>query len=377
MKIVSIVGARPQFIKLAPIAKKLSESNHEHIILHTGQHYDYEMSKIFFDELEIPKPDFNFEIGSGTHAEQTGKILLHLGETLYKISPDLVLVYGDTNSTLAGALAAVKLHIPVGHVEAGYRSHDISMPEEVNRVVTDRISQVLFAPTEDAVNNLISEGISSDKIFFVGNIMAESLLSSLGKLVKNETLNRFSLLQKTYGILTIHRPENTNTKHRLESMIKGIIDTDFPVVFPVHPRTVKFLEDYHLVDIIKTSNIIAIEPLNYLDFLKLESEAKFILTDSGGIQEEAILLGVPCLTLRYNTERTLTLQLGANKLVGADSKVITQSIFEINKNDDKKFQKPENWDTKVSSRILSTIQNNIDLLSIKPQIIDLQAVMEV
>ena len=371
MKIVSIVGARPQFIKLAPVAKTARLQGHEHIVIHTGQHYDYEMSKVFFDQLEIAKPDHSLEIGSGTHAWQTGQMLSRIGETLSKLSPDLTLVFGDTNSTLAGALAAVKLHIPVGHVEAGYRSGDISMPEEINRIITDRISQILFAPTEDAIENLVSEGVDRDKIFFVGNIMAETLLSNLERVAQSDILKRLELTPKSYGVLTAHRPENTNDPQRFERIFDGIIAADYPIVFPVHPRTSALLESYGLTDKLAKSKIKTVSPMNYIEFAKLQSEAALILTDSGGVQEEAILLGVPCLTLRYNTERILTLEMGANKLVGADDELIRKNIIAILDSGEAKFSAPLNWDTGVSSRIMEAIEAGKAALTIKPEVADL------
>ncbi len=372
MNIVSIVGARPQFVKLAPLDKKIRANGHRHTVIHTGQHYDYEMSESFFDELKIPKPDLNLQVGSGSHAQQTSDMLSRLGVALDSTDVDLVLVYGDTNSTLAGALAAIKLHIPIGHVEAGFRSGDISMPEEVNRILTDRVSQLLFAPTEDAVDNLVSEGISAERIFFVGNIMAESLLLNLNKAKKNMILSKLKLSTKAYGVLTVHRPENTDHRDRLTNIINGVIDAEMPFIFPLHPRTAKLLDQYGLMPKIAKSLIQPVSPMKYLEFMKVQSEARLILTDSGGIQEEAILLNVPCLTLRYNTEMILTLKLGANKLVGADAGVIKNSIREILEKPNPKFLRPDNWDKAVSARIMAAIDSNTELLEIKPLTVDLE-----
>jgi len=366
LKIASVVGARPQFIKLAPLNKR-AKKRHTHTIVHTGQHYDYEMSKAFFDQLDIPQPDFNLEIGSGSHAWQTGQMLIKLGETLEEIKPDLVLVYGDTNSTLAGALVAVKLHIPVGHVESGYRSGDISMPEEVNRIVADRISQLLFAPTKNAVQNLLNEGLPQRQIFLVGDIMAESLLNNLEKIRRNEILERLHLEPGNYGLLTLHRPENTNNRQRLTDIVSSLSRINLPIVFPVHPRTTKYLEGYGLMNRISSSNIRPVPPMKYLDFLKLESEAAYVITDSGGIQEEAWLFRVPCITLRYNTERVETLEAGANTLVGADPGLILKAVENVRKKNFESGATPENWDGEVSKRILSAIDSNSSLLSIKPQ----------
>jgi len=368
MKIASIVGARPQFIKLAPIDREINSGPHTHIIIHTGQHYDYEMSKAFFDQLAISEPDYNLEIGSGAHAWQTGQMLIKIGAVLEEVRPDLVLVYGDTNSTIAGALAAVKLHIAAAHVESGYRSGDIAMPEEVNRVATDRICQILFAPTAGAVSKLISEGTPEKNVFFVGNIMAESLLSNLERINESQILNELGIEPKAYAVLTAHRPENTNDPQRLSAIIEGIIAADFPTVFPVHPRTIAFLEKYGLEAKIKAGKIRLIEPLKYLDFIKLQADARLILTDSGGMQEEALLLDVPCLTLRYNTERWLTLELGANQLVGAEKELITAGILRLVKaGNHVEFSKPKFWDTGVARRIIAAAEDNPELLSIKPQ----------
>lgn len=366
MKIVSIVGARPQFIKLAPLDKTLRE-DHDHVIVHTGQHYNYEMSRAFFDELDIPEPDYNLEIGSGTHAWQTGQMLSALGETLPGIALDLVLVYGDTNSTLAGALAAVKLHLPVAHVESGYRSFDISMPEEVNRLLVDRVAQMLFAPTEDAVDNLVAEGVSRNRIFLVGNIMAESLLGHLDQVKANNILDDLGVVPKSYAVLTVHRPENTDDRGRITAIIEAVIAADFPVLFPVHPRAAQLLDDFGLTRRMNESRIRRLPPMKYLEFAKVQSEAAVILTDSGGMQEEALLLDVPCLTLRYNTERVLTLKLGGNQLVGADGDKITAAFRDLIARPPAISARPLNWDTEVSIRILAAINAGGELLKIGPQ----------
>ncbi len=368
MRILSVVGARPQFIKLAPMDKTIRARGHEHVIVHTGQHYDYKMSKTFFDQLEIAEPDYNLEIGSGTHAQQTGQMLERLGETVTVVKPDLVLVFGDTNSTLAGALVAVKLHVPVGHVEAGYRSGDISMPEEVNRVMADRVAQMLFAPTADAIENLVAEGVPRERIIFVGNIMAESLLTSLDRAADSTVLTDLGLESGSYAVLTAHRPENTNEPDRLRAIIEGISAAGFPIVFPAHPRTTTLIEEYGLSETIAAGPIRLVDPMNYIDFLRLQSQARLILTDSGGLQEEAILLGVPCLTLRYNTERVLTVRLGANKMVGADADLITKSILELLERASVDIPIPPNWDEKVSERIMDAIEDGRDLLAIKPEV---------
>jgi UDP-N-acetylglucosamine 2-epimerase len=368
MKILSVVGARPQFIKLAPMDKTVRDRGHEHVIVHTGQHYDYKMSEAFFDQLEIAEPDYNLEIGSGSHARQTAQMLEQLGEKLAVIEPDIVLIYGDTNSTLAGALAAVKLHIPVGHVEAGYRSGDMSMPEEVNRVVADRVSQILFAPTQDAIDNLAAEGVPAKRIFFAGNIMAEALLSNLDRIKQSDIVEQLGLEPRTYAVMTAHRPENTNDPDRLRAIIEGVAAADFPVIFPVHPRTRAYLEQYGLDRVIQSSRIRLVGPMKYIEFAKVQSEAKMILTDSGGIQEEALLLGVPCLTMRYNTERTMTIDMGANQLVGADAELIRSGIERLATAAPEHLAPPINWDTGVASRIITAIETTHLQLKIKPEV---------
>jgi len=319
MKIVSIVGARPQFIKCAPLSRELRKV-HQEILIHTGQHYDHDMSDIFFEELNIPKPDYNLGIGSGNHGEQTGKMLIEIEKVLLKEKPDLMIVYGDTNSTMAGALAAVKLHIRVAHVEAGLRSFDRSMPEEINRVLTDHISDILFCPTQTAVNNLAKEGITQG-VHLVGDEMLDAL--EYNKKVaekKSNILEELSIKKGKYLVITIHRPSNTDSRENLSNIIEALREIGEAVVFPVHPRTKKFLQEYCL-DI--PENVRLIEPLGYLDMLKLMAGARKILTDSGGIQKEAYMLGVPCVTLRENTEWVETLEGGRNILTGADkSKII-------------------------------------------------------
>lgn len=366
MRIVSIVGARPQFIKLAPLDRELRE-HHEHVIIHTGQHYDYEMSKAFFDQLDISEPDHNLEIGSGSHAWQTGQMLYKLGETLQNLKPHLVIVYGDTNSTLAGALAAVKLHIPSAHVEAGYRSHDISMPEEVNRVVTDRIVQLHFAPTRRAVQNLLNEGVETEQIFMVGNVMAESLLRHMDRIEKSKVLDEMNLEPGSYAMLTCHRPENTNDPARLRNIMTTLAETPFEVIFPAHPRTAAYLEESGLLGKLDGSSVRLLPPMKYIEFLKLQSQAACVITDSGGIQEEALVLGVPCITLRYNTERVETLDCGGNCLVGADPKLIREAIQALGSGA-WTGSVPENWDTEVAARIVRAIDENRQLLRIEAQV---------
>lgn len=324
MKIVTVVGARPQFVKCAAVSREIRK-DHTEILVHTGQHYDPEMSDIFFEELQIPKPDYNLDIGSGTHGRQTGQTLEKVEDVLLREKPDLVMVYGDTNSTLAGALAAVKLHIPVAHVEAGLRSFDRAMPEEINRIVADHVSDLLFCPTENSVNLLAKEGITKG-VHHVGDVMADVLAFNKGLAEKKSRIHlTLGLALKKYYLVTIHRPSNTDNREALEGIIRALGQADLPVVFPVHPRTRKYLAEYGLLENLP-GNISLIEPLGYLDMISLMGNAKKILTDSGGVQKEAYMLGVPCITLRENTEWVETLHDGWNVLTGADEGKILSAI---------------------------------------------------
>ncbi len=350
MKILSIVGARPQFIKCAPLSRVLRR-DHQEILVHTGQHYDPEMSDIFFKELDIPRPDYNLGIGSGNHGEQTGKMLAEIEKVLIKEKPEMVLVFGDTNSTIAGALAASKLNIKVGHVEAGVRSFDRMMPEEINRVLTDHISNLLFCPTVTAVKNLETEGITKG-VHLVGDVMIDALIYNR-KLAdeRSKIIEKIGLVKGEYLVLTVHRPSNTDNIENMRSIIKAAAESGMSVVFPVHPRTEKYLKEYGLLDSMP-SNMKLIQPVGYLDMLRLMSGAKKILTDSGGIQKEAFMLGVPCITLRENTEWMETLVGGWNVLVGGNKEKISRAILSpapahILRND--------SWGTGASERILNIV----------------------
>ena len=324
MKIVTIVGARPQFIKSFVVSKELKKK-HEEILVHTGQHYDYEMNKIFFDELGISKPDYNLGVGSAFQGKQTGEMLKKIEKVLLKEKPDIVLVYGDTNSTLSGALAAVKLHIPVGHVEAGLRSFDKDMPEEVNRVLTDHSSDYLFAPTKTGVLNLKNEGIK-EGVHLTGDVMYDALLYNLKIAEKSNILERIGVKTKEYLLATIHRQSNTDILENLKTILEAFSSSDETIVFPVHPRTLKFINDNNLEE--KTSkNVIVTKPVGYLDFIFLQKNAKKVLTDSGGIQKEAYILKVPCITIRDNTEWIETVEDGWNVLVGSNKETILNSII--------------------------------------------------
>jgi len=328
MRIATIVGARPQFIKMAPVSRELRRREIKEVIIHTGQHYDYEMNRIFFEQLSIPEPDYYLGVGSGSHGYQTGEMLKKIEDVLIKEKPDLVLVYGDTNSTLAGALAAVKLHVKIAHVEAGLRSFDKRMPEEVNRVLTDHVSDYLFAPTETAVENLHREGINKG-VYLTGDVMYDALLYNI-KIARNKSkiLRELGLKPKNYLLATVHRAENTDNRLRLENIIKAFVESGELIVFPAHPRTRKYLETYGLMEFVsKADNIILINPVGYLDMLVLEENAKKILTDSGGVQKEAYFLKIPCVTLREKTEWVETVEDGWNTLVGADREKILKAIM--------------------------------------------------
>jgi UDP-GlcNAc3NAcA epimerase len=323
MKVASVVGARPQFIKAAPVGKALRAAGHTEILVHTGQHYDDEMSAVFFRELEIPEPDYSLGVGSGPHGWQTGHMLIRIEEVLLAERPDWVLVYGDTNSTLAGALAAVKLHIPMAHVEAGLRSSNREMPEEINRILTDHVSDLLFCPTETAVRNLASEGIT-EGVYNVGDVMYDAVLHNIGIAEqRSRVLERLGIEPKAYLLATVHRPRNTDRAENLHAILSAFNALDELVVFPTHPRTSEAIErlGYRL-----RSHVKLIEPVSYLDMLVLEKNARLILTDSGGVQKEAYFFAVPCVTLREETEWVETVEAGWNVVVGASRMEIVSAV---------------------------------------------------
>jgi len=364
MKILIVVGTRPNFVKVAPLDKELKKySKFSSILVHTGQHYGSEMSESFFNELKLPRPDIYLGVGSGTHAEQTGKIMIKFEKVCKAEQPDLIVVVGDVNSTIACTLVAVKLGIKVAHVEAGLRSFDRTMPEEINRILTDSISDYLFTTCEDANENLLKEGIDKEKIYFVGNIMIDTLLKFKKRAEKKNTFEKFDLNKKNYALLTLHRPSNVDKKASLEKILRAIkmISYKIPLIFPTHPRTKKFIKDHNLSSIINNSNsIILSKPLGYLEFLNLMINAKLVLTDSGGIQEETTVLKIPCLTLRKNTERPITVKIGTNILVGDDESKILINTEKILKNNYKNNYKiPKYWDGNTAKRIISIILNNI------------------
>jgi UDP-N-acetylglucosamine 2-epimerase len=324
VKIVSIVGARPQFIKAAPVSRALRrDSRHTEVLVHTGQHYDYNMSALFFEELEIPEPDYNLGIGSGPHGQQTGQMLEALERVLLDERPDWVLVYGDTNSTLAGALASVKLHIPVAHIEAGLRSFNRRMPEEHNRVLTDHAANLLLCPTRTAADNLSREGITQG-VHNVGDVMYDAVLFNIGIAEKRSTaLGRLALKPGSYLLATVHRAENTGDPDRLAAILEAFGAIQESIVFPAHPRTCSALTAFELS---VPANVRMVEPVGYLDMLLLEKHARLILTDSGGVQKEAYFFGVPCVTLRDETEWVETVEAGWNVVVGTDPNRILQTV---------------------------------------------------
>ena len=348
MKITSIVGARPNFIKAAPVSREIRKE-FEEVLIHTGQHYDSEMNNVFFDELNIPEPDYHLGVGSGTQGYQTGEMLKRIEKVLSKENPDFVLVYGDTNTTLAGALAAVKLDIKIGHIEAGLRSFDWRMPEEINRVLTDHCSNVLFCPTQTAVNNLKRETIAKG-VYLTGDVMVDALQENVNIAErKSKILDKIGLKPKGYYLATVHRAQNTDDFNRLRNIVDAFCEME-DLVFPCHPRTEKCLNEFGLYDALSTVKII--KPVGYLDMLVLEKNAKKILTDSGGVQKEAYIFKVPCITLRDNTEWVETIKDGWNVLIGANRERIIEMINNFNP---KGKQRNVFGDGNASKRIVEVI----------------------
>ncbi len=329
MKIISVVGARPQFVKLSALSQELRK-RHREIILHTGQHYDDELSKIFFSELSIPEPDYNLGIGSAEHGEQTGRMLKAIEEVLLFEKPDWVIVYGDTNSTLAGALASAKQGIPVAHVEAGLRSFRRSMPEEINRVLTDQLSSLLFCPTKTSVKNLRKEGIARG-VHLVGDVMYDSLRQNIGRAEKTSgIMKKLKLSKKAFFLITIHRAENTDVKENLEQIAEILSGLEEKTAFPIHPRTRKFISQFNLLSRLEPKeDLLLIDPVSYLDMLVLEKNARCVLTDSGGVQKEAFFLKTPCLTLREETEWVETVESGWNILSGLKPRTAKRNLQKI------------------------------------------------
>ena len=352
--VVHIVGARPNFMKVAPIYRAIRERGQlQQKLIHTGQHYDVKMSDVFFKDLGMPEPDVHLGVGSGSHAEQTAKVMVELEKLWMKDRPDLVSVVGDVNSTLAAALVAAKLQIPVAHVEAGLRSFDRGMPEEVNRVVVDRLSDLLLTPSPDGDENLIKEGVDQKRIHFVGNVMIDSLLQSRAAAMELDVLRRMELQPKGYAVCTLHRPSNVDDPETLGGLLGalGHVSREVPVIFPVHPRTRKMIEEKGLSGLLlEYPGIRLVEPMGYLEFLCLTSQAKLILTDSGGLQEESTALGVPCLTLRENTERPVTITVGTNILVGTDPEAVKEEGLKAIAGKGKQGRIPDLWDGRAAHR---------------------------
>lgn len=352
MKIVSIIGARPQFIKAAPVSTALRKQ-HQELLLHTGQHYDDNMSQVFFDELGIPRPDINLEIGSDSHARQTAAIMIGVEQYLQQEQPDLVLVYGDTNSTLAGAIAAAKLHITIAHVEAGLRSFNRAMPEEINRIVADKVADILFCPTSTAVENLANEGITNG-VFNIGDVMYDAALKFAPIAEqKSKIFNHLKIKPRDYSLLTLHRAENTDSYQNLSSVVTAIIQSPKRIVFPVHPRTGKNLKQYQLYSKLdRADNVLLTDPVSYIDMIVLEKNAEKILTDSGGVQKEAYFYQVPCITLRNETEWVETVNDGWNCLVGADVEKILTAMNDFSPEGD---QQGHYGDGKASEKLVKVL----------------------
>ena len=363
MKIINIVGARPNFMKMAPIIEAMNKypDQIQHLLVHTGQHYDEKMSQSFFVDLGMPKPDINLEVGSGSHAEQTARIMVEFEKVCIQEKPDLVIVVGDVNSTMACTITAKKLGIKVAHVEAGLRSRDMSMPEEINRLCTDVLCDFLFTTDHFADENLAAEGVHAEKVFFVGNVMIDTLMKHREMAAKSAFGEKLGLLPGAYATLTMHRPGNVDDKQTLLGILEALnqISQQLPIVFPIHPRTKKMAKQFGLSHFFndgdKIEGIWITEPLGYLEFLNLNMNVKLVLTDSGGLQEETTVLGVPCVTMRPNTERPITCEVGSNVMVGNSNEKILQEAFRILDGDDIQQGIPPKWDGKSAQRIVEIL----------------------
>jgi UDP-N-acetylglucosamine 2-epimerase (non-hydrolysing) len=359
MRILNVVGARPNLMKMAPLIEEMRRHPRiEQMLLHTGQHYDDNMSRIFFEELGLPRPDAYLGVGSGSHAWQTAQVMIGFDQVCQEFKPDLVVVVGDVNSTLACAVTAAKLWVPVAHIEAGLRSFDRRMPEEINRIITDSLSDLLFTTARDADENLRREGIDTDRIHFVGNVMIDTLRQHRRRAAQSDILADLRLVPRSYALMTLHRPSNVDDRDTLHGILSAMekIQARLPLVFPIHPRTRRSLEDFGLTAwVASMSALILTEPLGYLDFLCLMDHARLVLTDSGGVQEETTILGVPCLTLRENTERPVTVTKGTNEVIGSSPERITESTFAILEGRGKVGQVPELWDGHAAERIVRVI----------------------
>lgn len=359
MKVINVVGARPNFMKVAPLHRVLQRRGFESLIVHTGQHYDAQMSDIFFEQLELPEPDVYLGVGSDTHARQTARIMRAFEEVVEDEAPDLVIVVGDVNSTVACSLVASKMHVPVAHVEAGLRSGDRKMPEEINRIVTDSISDLLFVTEESGVDNLRAEGLPEEKIAFVGNVMIDALVSFREKAARTTILDDLGVEPGRYVAMTMHRPSNVDNKEGLKALletIEQIVDL-VPLIFPMHPRTRNRFDEFGLADrLTAIEDLHVLEPLGYLEFLRLMEHAGVVVTDSGGIQEETTFLQVPCLTLRDSTERPITIEQGTNELMDLNPEAVARRVRDLLTGDVPEGQIPEKWDGKASERIVDRIE---------------------
>jgi UDP-N-acetylglucosamine 2-epimerase (non-hydrolysing) len=362
---LSVVGARPNFMKVAPLHRALLQhaDRVRHVILHTGQHYDKKMSEVFFTDLELPKPDIYLGIGSGSHAEQTGRIMMEFERALLDVKPDLVIVVGDVNSTLACSVTCAKLGVPVVHVEAGLRSFDRRMPEEINRMVTDVLSDHLFVTEQAGIDNLSHEGVPDDKVHLVGDVMIDSLAYYRAKAATSGILNEFHVQPRAYTLVTLHRPSNVDVKENLEKVLDIFerIHASTTIIFPIHPRTRNRIKEFGLnarFDALDRLHIC--DPIGYLDFLCLMDNAQIVLTDSGGIQEETTYLQVPCLTLRENTERPITIDVGTNQLLGLDVPLVVEKAMEVYAGNPKQGRIPDQWDGHAAERIISILLSRYD-----------------
>ncbi len=362
INILHIVGARPNFMKIAPVMRAIearSELVVTQMLVHTGQHYDATMSDVFFRDLRLPKPDLDLGVGSGSQAEQTGQIMVALERVIEERRPDLMVAAGDVNSTLAAALVAAKAGVPVAHVESGLRSNDWTMPEEVNRVVTDRLATLLLTPSPDANANLAREGADPARVHFVGNVMIDSLHAGLAAAKASHVHEMLGIAPNGYALITLHRPANVDDPRVLAPIIEVLLEvaSDLPLVFPVHPRTRKRLDEMHLANRVQPQkNLRLVDPFGYLDFLALIASARLVLTDSGGIQEETTALGIPCLTLRENTERPITAEVGTNVLVGRDPARILPEVKRVLSGRGKAGRVPEKWDGRAAERVAEVIE---------------------
>ncbi|MDT8444998.1 MAG: UDP-N-acetylglucosamine 2-epimerase (non-hydrolyzing) [Desulfuromonadales bacterium] len=367
MKIINVVGARPNFMKMAPIIEAMSRhpDQIEHLLVHTGQHYDQKMSKAFFDDLGMPKPDIDLGVGSGSQAEQTGRIMMAFERVCEKEQPDLVIVVGDVNSTMACTITAKKLGIQVAHVEAGLRSRDMSMPEEINRLCTDVLCDHLYTTDRIAGENLRQEGVGQERIHFVGNVMIDTLLKHRQMAAQLDLREKLGLKPGAYATLTLHRPSNVDDREVLQGILEALreISVELPIIFPIHPRTRKMVDQFNLEHYFnqgdKVDGIWLTEPLGYLEFLHLNMQARLVLTDSGGLQEETTVLGVPCITMRNNTERPITCEVGTNVMVGNRPEAIISSARNILNGQLKVGRIPEKWDGHAAERIVDHILRQI------------------